>query len=105
PGVPLSTYAVAFGNLNNDNLPDLVVGHAMEPPHGGLAIEFLLGTGGGGFKSMPVSGLGPWDVGVFGVAIGDLNGDGIGDVAAGVGEPGASGNMSNLLFLSEPSKL
>ena len=99
--IPANAYGVAIGDLNSDNLPDIVVTTSNDIPNQGLAVQFLLGTGNGHFKAMIVPGLGPWDIGAYGAAIDDLNGDKMGDVAVAVGAPNAAGKMSNLLFLSE----
>lgn len=76
------------------------VGLARAPiDHGGLAMQVMIGQGDGTFDLLPS--VGPWQGGVFGVAIGDLNGDEFADVVAAVAEPDSTGDMHNLLLLSE----
>jgi hypothetical protein len=94
---------LAFGDINHDGILDVIVGNATQHlDNQGFAIEVAMGTGAGQFALLP--GMGPWKVGVFGVAMGDLNGDGFADVVGAVAEPDAAGNMSNILLLSEPKK-
>lgn len=102
PDVPSSTYGLATGDLNSDKFPDLVIGHSNEGTNSGNTLELLIGAGDGKFSAMPLPGLGPWDVGVYGAAVGDVNGDGVGDVAVAVGAPNSQGSMANILLLSEP---
>lgn len=101
PDVPSSTYGLATGALNSDKFPDLVIGHSNEGAAGANTLELLIGVGDGKFSAMPLPGLGPWGGGVYGAAVGDLNSDGVGDVAVAVGAPDSHGSMANILLLSE----
>ena len=81
--VPLRTmlpWFVAVADLNNDTKPDLVVTHAERNE-----LSVLLGDGKGAFSETNGS---PFDLGHYAwhVAIADINGDGIGDVAAAAGD-------------------
>lgn len=86
PGCPFpagkSPFGVAIGDVNGDGHPDLVVGNWGGHPEDASfdAVNVLLGDGKGKFSPLPGSplraGRGPARV-----AIGDLNGDGIGDIA------------------------
>ena len=74
PAVP---YSIAIGDLNRDGKPDIVVGNSEAPG----SIFFHRGIAGGiaSFKEIAWNdGLGA----VYGVAIGDLDGDGWPDIAA-----------------------
>jgi hypothetical protein len=91
--------SLACGDLDGDGITDVVIGNATEYlPHGGTAIEILLGQPDGTFTALPD--LPRFDAGVFGVALGDLDGDGRLDIAAAVNEPGADGDLSDILLLS-----
>jgi hypothetical protein len=81
--VPLRTvlpWFVAVADLNRDAKPDLVATHAERNE-----LTVLLGDGKGGFRETTGS---PFDLGHYAwhVGIADLNGDGIGDVAAAAGD-------------------
>lgn len=68
--------SVAIADLNGDGIPDLVVD---SPEPGGGPVTVLLGNGDGTFgpeKSLGIGGA------TISIAIGDLNGDGIPDIAA-----------------------
>ncbi len=91
--------SLACGDLNEDGITDVVIGNATEYlPNGGTAIEMLLGQPDGTFA--PVPGLPRYEAGVFGVALGDLDGDGRLDIAAAVNEPGPDGDLSDILLVS-----
>jgi len=86
PGSPFPAgkkpFGVAIGDVNGDGRPDLIVGNWGGHPEDESfdAVNVLLGEGKGKFSPLPGSplraGRGPARV-----AIGDLNGDGFGDVA------------------------
>jgi FG-GAP-like repeat/FG-GAP repeat len=70
-------YPVAIVDLNGDGVPDLVVGNIGD--YTGLGI--LFGEGGGKFPHRPVTyGVGPYRI-ANSLAIADLNGDGVLDLA------------------------
>ena len=79
-GVPITVattiaFAIAVADLNSDGRPDLVI-------DGRSAIDVLLGNGDGTFQSQIVTESTPYEGDAEGaIAIGDLNGDGIPDVA------------------------
>jgi len=76
-----SPFAVAIGDVNGDRNLDLAVAHrwgGVDPRLDGLTL--LLGGGDCGFRPTPESPLKP-GASPTDVAIGDYNGDGIGDIA------------------------
>lgn len=77
--------AVGLGDLNNDQLTDVVFGHISD--NGSLAAHACLGTQQGRVVCQPVEGLNStlWDI-----ALGDLNNDGILDGVFAVSESGFS---------------
>lgn len=91
--------SLACGDIDGDGITDVVIGNATEYlPNGGTAIEILLGARDGTFS--PVEGLPRHEAGVFGVALGDLDGDGRSDIAAAVNEASPDGDLSDILLLS-----
>ncbi|MFI5181986.1 MAG: FG-GAP repeat domain-containing protein [Thermoanaerobaculia bacterium] len=86
PGSPFPAgqkpFGVAIGDVNGDGRLDLVVGNWSGHPEDSSsdAVNVLLGDGKGGFSPLPGSPLRAGRAPAR-VAIGDLNGDGIGDVA------------------------
>ena len=67
-------YALAMADLNNDRLPDIIVGHV----NAASMVFFNTGTGN---QFHPVS-FGDAKGTVYGFAFGDFNEDGIPDIAA-----------------------
>jgi hypothetical protein len=95
---------LAVADLDGDGRLDVIVGNATDTvPHGQTAVELLFGDGARGFvpRTEPLRSA----KGVFGVAAADLNGDGLVDIAGAVAEPDPDGDLSNLLFLTEPQTL
>jgi FG-GAP-like repeat/FG-GAP repeat len=77
-------FALAIGDLNGDKIPDLAIanysGHLTDPTDDRITV--LLGSGDGTLRPAPGS---PFKTGSAptNVAVGDVNGDGIMDVAVG----------------------
>ena len=81
PGAPFAVQTrpgyVAVADLNNDRKLDIVATHDDYP-----IVAVLLGDGKGSFKPTPGSPVRP-SFAVWGIAIGDLNGDGFADLVCG----------------------
>jgi hypothetical protein len=88
---PMEVRSIAVGDLNGDNVKDVVFGG-----YGGAALGVFYGRGDGTFSPAVEWSLGnnPWSV-----ALGDLNGDGHADVA--VAATGASGSNVVDVLLSQ----
>lgn len=108
PAVTYSTgayvaYSVAVGDLNGDGIPELVVANycgtleygGCDGQHG--AVSVLLGNGDGTFQ--PAATYDSGGKGAYSVVIGDLNGDGIPDLAVTntYDQAGINGSVSVLL--------
>ena len=79
--VPRSPFAVAIGDVNGDRYPDLAIAHrkgGVDPNLDWLTV--LIGKGDCSFAPSPESPLKPGESPTA-VAIGDFDGDGIGDIA------------------------
>ena len=75
----LSGYSLASGDVNGDGKLDLIVGNSGDSN----SVSLLLGNGDGTFRPAVVYSTNTtYENGVVAVAIGDLNGDGRGDVVA-----------------------
>jgi hypothetical protein len=96
---PYDTRGLGVGDIDGDGNLDVVLGNSDESyPHNGVSIEILYGDGALGFTPTEEwPGFGS----VFGVAIGDLNGDSADDIAIAVSGPDSNGSMGNRLLLSQ----
>ncbi len=88
-----SPFAVAIGDVNGDRHPDLAIAHYQVAPGTPDRLTILLGNGTGRFVPAPGS---PFPTGrsSTAVAIGDVDGDGVGDVAVA----NTASNDVSLLF-------
>ncbi|MCC6241992.1 MAG: VCBS repeat-containing protein [Gemmatimonadaceae bacterium] len=87
-------YAVVLADLDRDGRQDVVVGHDQSP--GTIWFNRRAGAGGGP-RFVPLQ----WNDGkgaVYGIAVGDLNGDGWPDIAA------ARSDAPNAIWLNEPAR-
>jgi hypothetical protein len=104
PADSLDSRGLAIEDVNRDGIRDVIVGNGIGGyvDNGGTAIEIFHGDGEGGYarsERVPA-----FHKGVFGVAVGDVDGDGwpdvAGAVAVGDSESTASGDLENVLLLS-----
>jgi hypothetical protein len=98
-----SPFNFAIGDVNGDGKPDLAIVNSPSSTadrHGKDGLTILLGDGAGGFRMLAGS---PFATGRIPnrVAIGDVNGDGIGDIA--VSSP--DGNNITLFLMSNKSSV
>ena len=94
------------GDLNQDGLPDLIIGTTMEDPQGGAYVVYgqsgtggdvdLGALGGGGFKITGVAGDTDW--GLVSSGGGDFNGDGIPDFVTATEKAAGNSGKTALLF-------
>jgi hypothetical protein len=90
---------LAWGDINDDDVLDIVLGNGTATySHEGHSIQVLLGEGEGDFMLM--GGVAGFGGGVFGVAVGDLDGDARADIAAAVAEPAPDDSLRDILLLS-----
>jgi hypothetical protein len=97
----LEPATVAVGDFNGDGKLDLAVGNAVNQVQGGVSV--LLGNGDGTFqapRNFPIL-LGGFYQGAFSLAVGDFNGDGRPDLAAGAA--GASILLNQLVTTTTTS--
>src|SRR6266478_5631229 len=86
-------FSVAIGDLNGDGIPDLAVANAAAGG-GSSTVSVLLSNGDGSFQNQITYATG---ANPYFLAIGDLNGDGISDLA--VANSAAGGGSSTVSVL------
>lgn len=89
----MPAYAVLAADVNRDHIPDLIVATVSPTPPFESKIVVLVGDGRGGFTSAPGSPF-PAEPGAYNLAVGDVNEDGMLDIAASSFE----GNAVTLLL-------
>jgi hypothetical protein len=104
PADSLDSRGLAIEDVNRDGITDVVVGNGIGGyvDNGGNAIEIFHGDGSGDY--VRATRVPRFHKGVFGVAVGDVDGDSWPDIAGAVavGDPdgGAGGDLANILLLS-----
>lgn len=88
-GLP-TPYSMAIGDLNNDQSPDIVIGYGTDRG----SVLFNDGTG----RSYRHVRFGDADAAVYGLALGDIDGDGFKDIVA------ARNNSPTVVYLNRPGQ-